>query len=673
MKEKKLLVLSAMLIGGMLMGCDTKRPSSESESPTTSSVSSETVTVSSIALKSAPAKTSYEVNETIDLTGCQITVTYSDSSTKDIAVTSAMIGDVDMSEAGSKEVTITYEGKTAKFTITVADNREEVTITFEGENTYCEGDPVDIKFSVGGGVSYTAQYESGDKFYSSIDNPPTAIGDYALVVRTEATTTYKATTKWFSFSIIENKPEAKITFGDVVEFVANGERHSPTYSVEGDYNAAVHYEQKETFLSYDAPTAIGTYTMVVTVEANDNVRRTVKWIEFSIIADKETPTITFKYNGNVVTNDSGLIFVTGSSDMIAVEVSEGAAYYAEYCDSTEQKVGDYDPSGNLPSAVGTYSLRVTTTETETHRGGITNYILFAIKANKENCEVTFTYREETAKGSGTSGVQFDNGKKTLVAGSPDAITFSVPDGVEYEARYEAEGKTSISYSETVPTEVGDWSLVVDTEENDQYNATHVWLPLTIESATPTELIDCPITFSYGDLTTTGKGVQTLGDGRQDLIAGSTNIITISVPEGVTYVAEYLLNDKKVSDYGDTVPTTVGEYYSLSVTTEANDTYKATTSYILFDVVLPKPTVAFTLNGETFSGGKVAPGSAAPTITVPEGVTYNAQYEAEGKALVAYSGTLPTEEGWYSLVVYTDANSEYSASTSWVVMNVSSAE
>lgn len=79
-------------------------------------------TVSSIAVKTMPAKTVYNVMELLDLTGCVITVTYSDSSTQDISLPngSVQVTGFTSNTAGTKTLTVTYGNKTATFTVTVS-------------------------------------------------------------------------------------------------------------------------------------------------------------------------------------------------------------------------------------------------------------------------------------------------------------------------------------------------------------------------------------------------------------------------------------------------------------------------------------------------------------------------------------------------------------------------
>lgn len=80
-----------------------------------------TPTVSSIAMKTQPTKTTYAINDELDVTGAVITATYSDSTTADVNVTSAMCSGFDSSTAGEKTVTVTYQSKTTTFTVTVSE------------------------------------------------------------------------------------------------------------------------------------------------------------------------------------------------------------------------------------------------------------------------------------------------------------------------------------------------------------------------------------------------------------------------------------------------------------------------------------------------------------------------------------------------------------------------
>lgn len=91
---------------------------------------SATVTVTKIDIKSNPTKTTYNIGESLDLTGAKITVTLSNSSTEEIDITSGMVSGFDSTTAGDNTVTVTYEGQTTTFMVTVEEEEEEHQHTF---------------------------------------------------------------------------------------------------------------------------------------------------------------------------------------------------------------------------------------------------------------------------------------------------------------------------------------------------------------------------------------------------------------------------------------------------------------------------------------------------------------------------------------------------------------
>ena len=76
----------------------------------------------------------YEVGATPDFSGAQATVTYSDGTTKTVSASELTFGTIDTSEAGTKKLTVTYEGFEKTFDITVkaaesGSGETEVTLT----------------------------------------------------------------------------------------------------------------------------------------------------------------------------------------------------------------------------------------------------------------------------------------------------------------------------------------------------------------------------------------------------------------------------------------------------------------------------------------------------------------------------------------------------------------
>lgn len=79
-------------------------------------------TIVSVAVSSTDHKTSYQVNDTLDVTGLTLTVTMSDNSTYTVPVAAGMVSGFDSSSAAaSRTLTVTYGGKTATYTISVAE------------------------------------------------------------------------------------------------------------------------------------------------------------------------------------------------------------------------------------------------------------------------------------------------------------------------------------------------------------------------------------------------------------------------------------------------------------------------------------------------------------------------------------------------------------------------
>lgn len=83
-----------------------------------------TPTLSSITVKTAPAKTVYTVGEKYDGTGLVVTAKYSDNSNK--VITGYSVSGFNSSKAGTNIVTVSYEGKVATFQLII---KEAPTVT----------------------------------------------------------------------------------------------------------------------------------------------------------------------------------------------------------------------------------------------------------------------------------------------------------------------------------------------------------------------------------------------------------------------------------------------------------------------------------------------------------------------------------------------------------------
>ena len=110
MKKHSLFLLP--LCFSLLVGCNNSHNKEDDDTPIIP-----VKTLSEIEISHEPTKTVYETGDELDLTGLVINAIYSDETKEEI--TNYSISNVDMSTAGTKTVTVTYEGRTATFVITV--------------------------------------------------------------------------------------------------------------------------------------------------------------------------------------------------------------------------------------------------------------------------------------------------------------------------------------------------------------------------------------------------------------------------------------------------------------------------------------------------------------------------------------------------------------------------
>ena len=95
--------------------------------------------IASIALKSAPTKVTYDKGGELSLEGAVVTVTMASGATQDVEITAAMISGFDKDKVGEQTITVTYEGKTVTFKVTVNDVQPESTDSEESSKKKCGG------------------------------------------------------------------------------------------------------------------------------------------------------------------------------------------------------------------------------------------------------------------------------------------------------------------------------------------------------------------------------------------------------------------------------------------------------------------------------------------------------------------------------------------------------
>src|SRR5690606_31605401 len=100
-----------------------------------------------IEITSAPAKTEYFVGEALDLAGLEVTGYYTDNSSKALTITMDHMNGFDSTVPTVNQViTVTFEGKTATFTVNIIEPvLERIEITSLPDKTeYFVGETLDL-------------------------------------------------------------------------------------------------------------------------------------------------------------------------------------------------------------------------------------------------------------------------------------------------------------------------------------------------------------------------------------------------------------------------------------------------------------------------------------------------------------------------------------------------
>ncbi|MCL2675708.1 MAG: bacterial Ig-like domain-containing protein, partial [Firmicutes bacterium] len=95
--------------------------------------------VKSIAITGNPSKTSYKTGETLDTTGLTVTFTRNNNTTAAVALSDCEITGFDSSTAGTKTITVKYQGFSQTFTVTVTEDDVKGCSTVSAGNPWIMG------------------------------------------------------------------------------------------------------------------------------------------------------------------------------------------------------------------------------------------------------------------------------------------------------------------------------------------------------------------------------------------------------------------------------------------------------------------------------------------------------------------------------------------------------
>ena len=105
---------------------------------------------SSMVIKTLPDKLDYKYGEKLDLTGGTIQITKTSGSTQILNITKQMISGYNPKKLGSQVITVTYDGKTAEFSVNVEDYVKQLNIKKPTKLEYEYGEELELD---GGEVS----------------------------------------------------------------------------------------------------------------------------------------------------------------------------------------------------------------------------------------------------------------------------------------------------------------------------------------------------------------------------------------------------------------------------------------------------------------------------------------------------------------------------------------
>lgn len=564
--KKTLKVMSlAVLLATMVVGCgktggkddssptppSTGEPGSSND-PTSGSSDVVVKVLTSIEMDNYPSSEPVKSVDDVDLSGVTIKLNYADGSSSIVSVTKEMItwGEI---MNGTVTAIVTYEGFTTTFMVNIEEEIVKTDLQYSftisnGETFQYDGtqEAPDIRVIV---TSENAEYE----WYFSYDDTegqthnigqtiPTTPGTYAIVIHLEGSKLYHDVHDFRWFKIVNKAtPTVEFTFDSGAEFTYDGTGERPNIGVivlETGVEYITYFEKDGVNIGENIPTEPGTYSLIIETTENDSYTalRAYRWFRIKSPTLLEPvitfgTTVKFTYDGNPHT------------PTYQVE-PEGLTYHIHY----EQNETFY--SNEAPTAVGWYALIVEVEEGNGY-GASKKWCVFEIQAAatvvKQTPTIEFTFE------SGASFTYDGTGEV------PNIGVMVLEADVEYTTYFEKDG---VNIGQTIPTEPGNYSLIIETVENDTYVHVRDWRWFTI---TAPSAVEANVVF--------GEEVAFTYDGNPHT---PTFVVT---PSDAVYTVHYEQNE---AFYSNEAPTEVG-YYALVVNVEAGEGYAAFTKWVVFHI------------------------------------------------------------------------------------------
>ena len=570
--------------------------------------------------------------------------------------------------------TAKYLSTTATSTFTINKNTLTATVSVANINVGGTVTPVvTAPADYNGTITYEYKLSTDEEYSSTV---PTAAGTYNVRATLDETAIYLATSCTGTFTISKNALTATVSVADINV----GTTPAPVVTTDpADYNGTITYEYKlSTAAEYSSavPTTAGTYTVRATLAATDVYLGT-------------TATSTFKINKNAATATVSAddIYVGETVNPLVSSIS-GGTYTLEYKNNFAP---DTAYSTVKPTAAGTYTVRATIVETATYlsttctdtftiyknaltatvsvddiKVGETPDPAVTTSAADYNGTITYEYKKttdteytssvptaagtynvravvgETAKYLGTTATStftIDKNETTAtvsvanitVGNDPEPIVITVSDG-KYLAtfQYKAAGADDTTYSDTVPTAAGSYTVKASIPETAKYFATTATATFTISKNVATSSVDV-----------------------EDILVGGTIYADVTTNSDGAQTVEYKAADADDSAYSTTLPYVEGKY-TVRVTIPETAKYFATSC--TSDFFISKNETDASVSVESiYVGGNVVPVISTDS-NGKEDTTY--EYKVAGADDSTYTATVPSAAGKYTVRATVPATLEY---------------
>ena len=553
----------------------------------------------------APTKTSYYINEPIDLNGGTISVSYNRGETKTIKLTNEMLGLFSNTVAGDVNVDVTYGGITKSFSVTIKQPQIiDMFICSVPQTVYSIGDELDL---TGGKIEVWYEYGEPDIYDITADMVsgynPDEEGEQSITVSYQG---------FYDFFLATVKLPSDLTIEDIADQTYSGSAIAPDVVVKEGDNVLT--KDTDYTVEYSDNTNVGEATVTVTGIGSYSGTKTA---HFNIVP---------KNISNVTIADISDQTHTGMAIKPIITVTDGSKELVLNTDYTVAYSNNTD--------VGTAAVTITGTGNYTG----TKQATFEIVAAPVSKFTVSAIPDQIYTGNEIKPtLTVKDGSKALTVGTDYTATYSSNTdvgnaSVTVTGKGSYAGATASATFKIVPKNIS--SANIATIASQVYTRSEITPAITVTDGTQTLLSGTDYSVSYTSNTNVGTATVTVsGKGNysgtkeatfeitaKDIITTTVSEITdqeytgfeikpsVTVKDGATTLSEdtdYTVSYSNNTDVG-----------TATVTITGKGNYKGTTS-VQFKIV-EKPEIGFTvepIDAQTYTGVALE-----PAVTVKDGDT-----------------------------------------------------